>query len=52
MIIVRESKMDHPEKLSTYGTQDEVKHNKICVAHYHVQMNAIKLNYDMGALTY
>jgi len=29
--------MDTPEKLATYGTQDEVKHNTICIGHHYRQ---------------
>jgi hypothetical protein len=28
-----QSKKDNPEKLTTQSTQDEVKHNTICVGH-------------------
>jgi len=35
--------MDNPEKLATYGTQDEEKqnerHNAICVGHHYAQTN-------------
>ena len=28
--------MDNPEKLATWGTQDDEKHNTICVGHHSV----------------
>jgi len=31
--------MDNPEKLETRGTQDEEKHNTICVGHHYMQTN-------------
>jgi hypothetical protein len=31
--------MDNPEKLPIYGTEDEEKHNIICVVHQHTQTN-------------
>jgi hypothetical protein len=34
--------MDNPEKLASYGTQDEEKHNTICVGHQNRQANANK----------
>jgi hypothetical protein len=34
--------MDNPEKLASYGTQDEEKHNTICVGHQNTQANANK----------
>ena len=34
--------IDHPEKLTTQGTQDKEKHNKICVGHHYVQTNNFK----------
>ena len=36
--------MDNPEKLATYGTQDEEKHNTKCVAHHHAQTNTNNVN--------
>ena len=30
--------MDNPEKLATPGTQEEEKHNTICVGHYYAQV--------------
>ena len=32
-----QSKMDDPNKLATQGTQDEEKHNTICVGHHYPQ---------------
>jgi len=29
--------MNNPEKLSTQGTQDEEKHNTICVGHHYTE---------------
>ena len=34
--------MDNPEKLATYGTQDEEKHNTICVGHHAPYANTHK----------
>ena len=38
-----QSQIDNPEKLATYGTEDEEKkkkkHNTICVGHHCVQAN-------------
>ena len=34
--------MDNPEKLASYGTQDEEKRNTICVGHQNRQANANK----------
>ena len=31
--------MDNPEKMATYGTQYEQKHNTICVGHQYTQTN-------------
>jgi hypothetical protein len=31
--------MDNPEKVATLDTQDEEKHNKICVGHHYTQTN-------------
>ena len=36
--------MDNPEKLPTYGTEDEEKHNIICVVHQHTQTNTNNVN--------
>jgi len=40
--------MDNPEKLPTYGTQDEdkqsKKHNTICVRHYYMETNTNNVN--------
>ena len=39
--------MDNPEKLATYGTQDEEKQNKnntICVGHRYVLTNTNNVN--------
>jgi hypothetical protein len=40
--------MDHPEKLATYGIQDEEKtkqkHNAICVEHHYAQANTNNVN--------
>ena len=33
-----QSKKDNPEKLATQGTQDEEKHNTMCVRHHYVYM--------------
>jgi hypothetical protein len=35
--------MDNPEKLATQGTQDEEKHNTICVGHHYTRTNTKKL---------
>ena len=32
-----QSIMDNPEELATQGTQDEGKHNTICVGHHYMQ---------------
>jgi len=43
-----QSKMDNPEKLAQYGTQDEEKQNKkqntICVGHHSTQTNTNNVN--------
>jgi len=31
--------MDNPEKLAISDTQDEDKHNTLCVGHHHTQAN-------------
>ena len=31
--------MDNPLKLATRGTQDDEKHNTICVVHHYAQTN-------------
>jgi hypothetical protein len=36
--------MDSPEKLATKGTQDEEKHNSICVGHHYVKTNTNNIN--------
>jgi hypothetical protein len=38
--------MDNPEKLATYGTQDEEKqkHSTICVRHHYTQTNTNKVD--------
>jgi len=36
--------MDNPEKLETRGTQDEEKHNTICVGHHYMQTNTNNIN--------
>jgi len=36
--------MDNPEKLTTWGTQDEEKHNTICVLHHYTQTNTNNIN--------
>ena len=40
--------MDNPEKLATYGTQDEEKqskkHNTICVGHHYTQIHTNNVN--------
>ena len=36
--------MDNPEKLATLGTQDEDKHNAICVGHHYAQPNTNNTN--------
>ena len=36
--------MDNPEKLPIYGTEDEEKHNIICVVHQHTQTNINNVN--------
>ena len=36
--------MDNPEKLATYGTQDDEKHHTICVAHHYAQTNTNNVN--------
>ena len=42
------SKIDNPEKLATYGTQDEEKQNTICVGHHYMQTNTNKGNAKRG----
>jgi hypothetical protein len=42
-----QSKMKYPDKLVTYGTQDEDKQNKnttICVVHHYTQTNTNNVN--------
>jgi len=40
--------MDNPEKLATYGTQDDEKakqkHNTICLGHHYAQTNINNVN--------
>ena len=36
--------MDNPEKLVAWGTQDEEKHNTICVGHHCLQTIANNVN--------
>ena len=36
--------MDNPEKLATLGTQDEEKHNTLCVWHLYAQTNTNDVN--------
>jgi hypothetical protein len=40
--------MDNPEKLATYGTQDDEKqnkkHNTICDGHHYMQTNTNNVN--------
>jgi len=36
--------MNNPEKLSTQGTQDEEKHNAICVGHHYTQIYTNNVN--------
>jgi hypothetical protein len=40
----RESKMDNLEKLATYVTQEEEKHNTIFVGHHYSQTNTNNVN--------
>ena len=35
---------DNPEKLATYGTQDEEQHNTICDGHHYIQANTNNVN--------
>ena len=37
-----QTKMDNLEKLATQCTQDEEKHNTICVGHHYMQTNIKK----------
>ena len=37
-------KKDNPEKMATQGTQDEEKHNTICVGHHYTQANTNNVN--------
>jgi hypothetical protein len=39
-----QSKMDNPEKLAKYGTQDEDKQNTICVTHHYAQTTSNNVN--------
>jgi hypothetical protein len=39
-----QSIMDNPEKMATYGTQCEEKHNTICVGHHYTQANISNVN--------
>jgi hypothetical protein len=36
--------MDNPEKLAIQSTQDEEKHNTICVGHHYTQINTNNIN--------
>ena len=36
--------MDNPEKLATSGTQNEEKHNTLCVVHHYAQANTTNVN--------
>ena len=40
----RQSNIDNSEKLATYGTQDEEKHNTVCVGHRYMQTNTNNAN--------
>ena len=42
--------MDNPEKLATKGTQDEDKHNTICIVHHCVQKNTNNINKTLALL--
>ena len=37
-------KMDNPEKLAVWGTQEEEKHNISCVGHHYAQTNTSNVN--------
>ena len=39
-----QSNMDITEKLATYGSQEEEKHNAICVGHHYTQTNTNNVN--------
>ena len=39
-----QSIMDNPEKMATYGTQYEEKHNTISVGHHYTQTNINNVN--------
>ena len=45
-----ELKMDNPEKLATYGTQDEDKNNTIRVGHHYTQANTNNVNKSWSLL--
>ena len=51
-----QSRMDHPEKLVTFGTQDtrwrqtKQKHNTICVGHHRMQTNRHNVNHTWALL--
>ena len=36
--------MDNPEKLATSGTQNEEKHNTLCVVHHYGQTSTTNVN--------
>ena len=40
----RQPRMKNPEKLATCGTQEEEKHNTICVGHHYAQANTNHVN--------
>jgi len=42
--------MDNPEKLASYGTQDEEKHNTIYVGHQNTQANTNNANKSWALL--
>ena len=44
------SKKDNPDKLATLGTQDEEKHNTICVGHHYEQINTNNVNKTFALL--
>ena len=39
-----QSKIDIPEKLAAWGTQEEEKHNITCVGHHYTQTNTSNVN--------
>ena len=40
--------MSNPEKLATYGRQDEEKQNIICIGHHDAQKNTNNVNMTTG----